>query len=60
MVLNWLALEGLTSNLSNNHAALFCDNISAVGWTIKLRSGYSLATRHLLSFLGMRIHATQE
>ena len=31
-----------------------------MGWTIKLRSGYSLASERLLRFLGMHIHATQD
>ena len=26
LVLNWMALECLTSNLSNTHAALFCNS----------------------------------
>ena len=59
LVLNCQALECLTSNLSNTHASLFCDNTSAVGWTFKLISGSSLAAGHLLRFLGMRIHAAQ-
>ena len=59
IVLNWLAIECLTSNLSNTHASLFYDNTSAVGWTFKLISGSSLSTGYLLSFLGMHIHATQ-
>ena len=59
LVLNWLALECLTSKLSNTHAALFCDNNLAVGWAFKLISGSSLASIRLLRFLGMHIHATQ-
>ena len=59
LVLNWLALECITSNLTHNHASLFCDNTPAAGWTFKLRSGSSLAEGHLFLFLRMRIHATK-
>ena len=59
LVLNWLALECLTSNLSNIHTSLFCDNTSAVGGAFNLRSGSSLAVGRILHFLGMHIHAKQ-
>ena len=59
MVLNWLALEFLTSNLSNTHAALFYDNNSSLGCKIKIRSVSYLTAGSLLRFLGMHIHATQ-
>ena len=58
IVLKWLALECLTSNLLDTHAALFCNNTLAVGWTFKLISGSSLAAGRLLRFLGMRTHAS--
>ena len=60
LVINWLALECLASNLSNTHTALFCNNTSEVGWTFKLISGSSLAARRLLRFLFMHIHTTQD
>ena len=59
LVFNWHALECITSNLTHNHASLFCDNTSAAGWMFKLRSGYSLAAGHLFCFLRMLIHATK-
>ena len=46
MVLNWLALECITSNLAHTHASL-------------LISGYSLSAGHLLRLLSMGIHATK-
>ena len=56
LVLNWLALECLTSNLANTCGALFYDNTSVVGWKIKLRLGSYLEVGRLLHFLGMQIH----
>ena len=59
LVKNWMVLECITPNLSHTHAAFFYDNTSAVRWTIKIRSGFSLEAGLLLHFLVMRIHATQ-
>ena len=59
LVLNWIALEFLTYKISNNHAALFCNNNLAVGWAFKLRLGYSLEAGRLILFLGMHTYATQ-
>ena len=36
LVLNCLALEFITSDLTHNHASLFCNNTSAAGWTYKI------------------------
>ena len=59
LVLNCLELECVTSNLANIKTSLFCDNTSAVGWSIKIISGSSLVVGRLLRFLCMCIHATQ-
>ena len=58
-VINWLEIECLPSNLSNNHTDLFCYNTLTVGCTSKLRSGSSVAEGHLLHSLGIHTHATQ-
>ena len=59
IVLEWLVLECIAPSLQFKHAAIFCDNVAAVIWALKLRCGCSIASSKLLRFLGMRIHATQ-
>ena len=59
MVIHWLVLECLAPTLWFKHAALFCDNSSAVSWAHKLQESLSLIARRLLRFLGIRIHAWQ-
>ena len=59
MVIHWLVLECLASMLQFKHAALFCDNLSAVSWAHKLQASASLIAGRLLRFLGIRIHARQ-
>ena len=59
MVIHWIVLECLAQTLQFKHAALFCDNSSAVSWAHKLRSSVSLIAGRLLRFLGVRIHARQ-
>ena len=59
LVLNWLALECITSNLTHNHASHFCNSTSVSGWTFKLLSGSELEAGNLFCFLRMRIHATK-
>ena len=56
MVIHWLVLECLATTLQHKHAALFCDNSSAVSWAHKLRSSASIIAGRLLRFLGLRIH----
>ena len=56
MVINWLVLECLAPTLRFIHAALFCDNSSAVQWAYKLRSSASEVAGRLLRLLGLRIH----
>ena len=59
LVLNWLALEYITSNLTYTHTSLFYDNTLVVGYAIKIKPGSSLAAGLILRFLGMRVHSTQ-
>ena len=56
MVIHWLVLECLAPTLRFKHAALFCDNSSAVSWAHKLQTSASLIAGRLLRFLGIHIH----
>jgi hypothetical protein len=60
IALNWLALE-CQSNipLAFHHIGMFCDNMSAVIWTQKLRTSSSPVAGRLLRLIGMCIHARQ-
>jgi hypothetical protein len=60
MVLNWLALECQTEiPLAFHHIGAFCDNTSAVAWSLKLRTSKSKVAGRLIRFLGLRMHARQ-
>jgi hypothetical protein len=60
MVLNWLALECQTTiPLAFHHIGAFCDNTSAVSWSLRLRTSKSKIAGRLIRFLGLRMHARQ-
>ena len=44
IVLEWLLLECISSSLQFKHAEIFCDNVTAVVWALKLRCGSSIAS----------------
>ena len=58
LVLNWLALECQANTpLAYHHIGAFCDNTSAVAWTLKLRTSKSVVAGRLLRLPGLRMHA---
>jgi hypothetical protein len=60
LVLNWIALECQSAvPLAYHHIGMFCDNISAVAWTRKLRTSKSKVAGRLLRLLGLRVHKRQ-
>jgi hypothetical protein len=60
LALNWLVLECQKDiPLAFHHVGMFCDNMSAVIWTQKMRTSASPVAGRLLRLLGMRIHARQ-
>ena len=60
MVLNWLALECQADiPLAYHHIGAFCDNTSAVSWSLKLRTSKSKIAGRLIRLLGLRMHARQ-
>ena len=58
LVLGWLVMEQITS-VAFKHAAIFCDNTSAVSWAAKLRTSKSIPAARLLRLLGLRIRTMQ-
>lgn len=59
--LQWLALEMAVgkSNLKHHSPAIWCDNISAVAWTRKLRSSTSLKAGGILRAFATRLHSCE-
>ena len=56
-LLGLIALEGQNIPLRHIHLATFCDNMSAVVWSYKMRNSVSPIAGHLLRAIGLRIHA---
>jgi hypothetical protein len=48
MVLGWLGLEIVISDLCCKHVAMFCDNTLAVAWVFKGSTSTSIAAGRLL------------
>ena len=57
ILLGLIALEGQNIPLRHIHLATFCDNISAVVWSYKMRNSVSIIAGHILRAIGMHIHA---
>lgn len=59
MVLGWLGLEMVISDLCCKHVAMFCDNTSAVAWAFKGSTSTSIAAGRLLRLLSLRQRTRQ-
>ena len=59
MVLGWLTIDALFTDLKFQHIGIFCDNTSAVAWLRKGSTTTSSAAAALLRFLHIRIRHRQ-
>ena len=58
VLLQWLVLEQITTDLKFKHTSIFCDNTSSVAWTNKL-SATSVPGAFLIRALALRQHIKQ-
>ena len=59
LVLGWLVLEQVCTDLNFKHVGMFCNNISAISWAYKGSTGTSLIAGRLLRFLVLRQRTRQ-
>ena len=59
IVLEWLVLECLVTNLHFIHTAIFCDNTSATSWAYKMKTSTSMAAGQLMRLLDLRMHTNK-
>ena len=55
MVILWLIMEAVCSDLADAHCALFSDNSPTIGWVRRLASKYSTVAAQLLRVLALRL-----
>ena len=59
MVLGWLVVDALFTDLKHQHIGIFCDNTSAVSWLRRGSTSTSQVAAALLRFLHLRIRQRQ-
>jgi hypothetical protein len=57
---HWLVLEHLQPSLQHTTAQIWCDNMAAISWATKLKSGTDPLATRILRFLAYRLHVTPQ
>ena len=59
LILGWLVVESVFTDLRYKHIGSFCDNTSAVAWSLKGHTATSMVAGRLLRFLAIRQRVRQ-
>jgi hypothetical protein len=55
---HWLVLKHLQPSLQHTTAQIWCDNMTAISWATKLKSGTDPLATRILRLLAYRLHVT--